>query len=211
MPGHIFSCPFLRDEKAQLHTLEGVAAATLLLLVIIYAIDATSMTPLTSSSANIHIESELASIGQDILNTLDYADVGYDSKLKNDIMKWDRKEYLWNGTGYVENVNNTYTPKVLNNSLTRILNPSLIRQGIAHRVEIAYLIRDSGTNKVYVSVPEVMINAGVPSDNAIIVSRKIVFQDKDKTGLIGGNPLKDIDPSTPLYNIVDVQLVLWRT
>lgn len=211
MPGKIFSRFLPGDEKAQLHTLEGVAAATLLLLVIIYTIDATSMTPLTSSTSNVHIESELAAIGQDVLNILDYADPGYDSKLKNDIIKWDRKEYLWNGTSYVENVNSTYSPKILNNSLTGILSPTLIRQGIAHRVEITYLIRANVTNKIYASSPEVMINAGVPSDSAVIVSRKIVFQDKDKTGLIGGNPLKDIDPSSPLYNIVDIQLVLWRT
>ena len=62
------------DDKAQLHTLEGVAASVILLIVIIYAIDATSMTPLTASTSSVHVESELQTLGQDIFNTLDYAE-----------------------------------------------------------------------------------------------------------------------------------------
>ncbi len=199
-----------RDEKAQLHTLEGVAAATLLLLVIIYAIDATSMTPLTSSTSNAHVESELAALGQDILNTMDYTEPGYDSsQLKKDIAQWDGKEYLWNGTKYVENANATYSENNLTNTFTNLLRATLINRSIAHRVELTYLIRSN--NVTVVSAPQVMINAGVPSNNAVVVSRKIVYNNGDSSGLISINPIKDIDLSTNLLNIVDVKLILWRT
>jgi len=142
------------DEKAQLHTLEGVAAATLILLVIIYAIDATSITPLTSSTSNAHVESELMTMGQDILNTLDYEEPGYNSQLKNDILNWDGCEYKWNGENYVE----TVSTNTLNNSSIAIkLKQILINQGIAHRVDVVYLLTNTN-NITDKSEPVTMIN-----------------------------------------------------
>ncbi|MCX9024463.1 MAG: hypothetical protein OIN85_00025 [Candidatus Methanoperedens sp.] len=191
------------DDKAQMHTLEGVAAATIMLLVIVYAIDATSMTPLTSSTANVHVETELQVLGQDMLGALDYAEPGYNSKLKNDVLTWKGSEYIWSGTNYTEKGGTAN----LTNNLTNILNATLIRQGIAHNVEFTFLIDNKGNYST-----ERMIYNGDPSENAVIVSRKIVLHDGDinKTKF-PGNPINDdIDPSTNLYNIVDVKLILWR-
>lgn len=188
------------DEKAQMHTLEGVAAATLVLLVIIYAIDATSMTPLTSSTSNAHVESELRALGQDILNTMDYTEPGYNSKLKNDIITWSGYEYTWNGSGYAMIKGGTGS---LTNNLSGTLNNALIRQGIAHNVEIIFLDNSTLYSKK-------MIYNGDPSYSAVVVSRKIVLQDTDSP-LYPDNPIGDIDPPTSLYNIVEARLVLWRT
>lgn len=191
------------DEKAQLHTLEGVAASTILLLVIIYAIDATSMTPLTSSTSNAHVESELRALGQDILNSMDYAEPGYNSNLKNDIIRWDGKEYIWSGSSYIikDGTNS------LNNNLSAILNITLIKQGIAHNVELTYL-----ENSTLLPNNRNMIYNGDPSTSAVIVTRKIVLQDAEAPSDTY-NPIykKDIDPLTSLYNIVEVKLILWRT
>ncbi|HEY9245932.1 MAG TPA: hypothetical protein VIO11_03705 [Candidatus Methanoperedens sp.] len=201
---------FVPDDDAQLHTLEGVAAALLLLGVIIYAMDATSLTPLTSSTSNAHEESELAVLGQDILNTLDYAEPGYSSKLKNDLLFWNGKEYLWDGTRYIENTNATYIQNNLSNNLTGLFISTLVKQGIAHRVEVTFL-RKNG-NETEPSKPRVMVSAGVPSNNAVIVSRKMVFHDVPDSYVIEpGNPIVDISPESNLRNIVDVRLILWRT
>ncbi len=194
------------DDNAQMHTLEGVAAATIMLLVIVYAIDATSMTPLTSSTANVHVETELQVLGQDMLGALDYAELGYNSKLKNDVLTWNGKEYTWNGTKYMEKGNASYLQNNLTNNLTNILNATLITQGIAHNVELTFLANNGTTY-----VTQRMIYNGNPSENAVIVSRKIALHNDDinKTKL-PSNPINDIDSSTDLYNIVDVKLILWR-
>ncbi|MFZ3059647.1 MAG: hypothetical protein WA102_07890 [Candidatus Methanoperedens sp.] len=188
------------DDKAQMHTLEGVAAATIMLLVIVYAIDATSMTPLTSSTANVHVETELQVLGQDILGALDYAEPGYNSMLKNDVLTWNGSEYIWSGTNYMEKGGTAN----LANNLTNILNATLIGQGIAHNVALTFL-SDNGASYS----TERMIYNGDPSENAVIVSRKIVLQNTDFTPS-ANYPIPDIDPSTNLYNIVDVKLILWR-
>lgn len=192
------------DEKGQMHTLEGVAAATIMLLVIVYAIDATSMTPLTSSTANVHVETELQVLGQDILGALDYTEPGFNSKLKNDVLGWNGKEYTWDGIKYMEKGNASYSQNNLTNNLTNNLNYTLTTQGIAHSVELTFL-KNNGTSLL----TQKMIYNGNPSDNAVIISRKIVLHNSDnpnKNNIL----LTDIDPSTDLYNIVDVKLVLWR-
>ena len=191
------------DEKGQMHTLEGVAAATIMLLVIVYAIDATSMTPLTSSTANVHVETELQVLGQDILGALDYTEPGYNSNLKNDVLIWNGKEYIWNGTKYMEKGNAAYPQNNLSNNLTNYLNSTLVMQGIAHSVELTYLT----TNGTLFT--QKMIYNGNPSDNAVIVSRKIVLHNSDNPNKNNGL-LIDIDPSSDLYNIVDFKLILWR-
>ena len=202
------------DEKAQLHTLEGVAAATIMLTVIIYAIDATSMTPLTSSTANEHVETELAILGQDILNTLDYAEPGDSSKLKKDFAKidnWITKEYVWDGAKYVETVDSMNLLR--NSSLADVLNVTVASRGIAHNVEITYLRTVDNVTSPYSTR---FIYNGDPSNNAVILSRKIVLHNTDCAGDDGceddeERPINDIDPSTDLYNIIDVKLILWRT
>ncbi|KAB2948513.1 MAG: hypothetical protein F9K14_00575 [Candidatus Methanoperedens sp.] len=187
-----------------MHTMEGVAAATIMLLVIVYAIDATSMTPLTSSTANVHVETELQVLGQDILGALDYAEPGYNSNLTNDILRWNGKEYIWDGTNYMEKGNASYSQNNLTNNLTNNLKYTLIKQGIAHSVELTFL-RNDGT----FLVTQKMIYNGNPSDNAVIVSRKIAIHNSDNPNATNIQ-LTDIDPSTNLYNIVDVKLILWR-
>ncbi|MCZ7360119.1 MAG: hypothetical protein O8C55_08595 [Candidatus Methanoperedens sp.] len=190
------------DEKGQLHTLEGVASATILLMVMIYAIDATSMTPLTASTSSLRVESELQTLGQDIFNVLDYSEANYTSKLKYDIINWNGTEYIYDGSKYVE-VGNATSQNNLNNNLTNILSSTLVKQGIAHKVELTYLINSDNKTVPYTGS---IIYAGAPSNNAVIVSRKIVLQDTDNVAAT----IPDIDPSSNLFNIVDIRLVMWR-
>lgn len=192
------------DEKAQLYTLEAVAAASIMLIVIIYAIDATSMTPLTASTSSVHVEAELIAMGHDIFNILDYAEPGYTSRLKMDIAAWDGKEYIWSGSNYTVKGTTNVTGKLTN--LTELLNVTLIKQGTAHNLDLVFLSRrpDNTTYPVKVKI----IYNGDPSNNAVIVSRKIVLQNSDN--LNPTNPIEDIDLSSNFYNIVDIKLTLWR-
>ncbi len=52
---------------------------------------------------------------------------------------------------------------------------------------------------------------GRPSDNAVIVSRKISLHDED----MAANPslsriIPDMDPDSQFYNVLEVRLTLWR-
>lgn len=48
-----------KDPFGQIHTLEAVTATMIMVSVIVFTVQATSLTPLTSSTANAHIEAQM--------------------------------------------------------------------------------------------------------------------------------------------------------
>ncbi|WP_094227894.1 DUF7288 family protein [Methanolobus psychrotolerans] len=194
-----------RDTRAQMHTLEAVMAALIMLGVIVFTVEATSLTPLTSSTANAHIEAQLQTMGQDMLNTLSYAPYGHDSDLKNDVRNWEGKEYVWNGTAYQSRDNNK--TKLVNSSFEEIFLFVAIPRGIAHNVHFTW-INDDG-----VTVASPYIYNGDPSDNAVIISKKVALSDHEvgnTTQFITNTGIPDADISSDFYNIVNVKMTLWR-
>lgn len=116
-------------------------------------------------------------------------------------MEWQRI-YL-GGSNYSDRLNSSNN---LTNNIANITSVVLVPQGIAHNVEITFL-----DNVTYLPLKQIMIYNGDPSNNAIIVSRKISIHDGEiNRTKYAGSPIEDIDPSTKLYNIVDVKLILWR-
>lgn len=196
------------SSSAQLHTLEALMTLLLVIGVIIYTVQATSLTPLTSSTANAHIESQLQIIGQDMLNSLDYAEYGQDSPLKKDILDWNGAQYTWNSVQYFANTNRELDPseKVLDSSTTEILKTVAITRGIAHNVEFSW-IDEVGAMR---SMP--YIYNGEPSDNAVIITKRVLFSDSDMntTSFRQSTGILDADDSSDFYNLIDVKLTLWR-
>lgn len=204
MPGKAKS-GFKTNPSAQMHTLEAVIAAMIMVGIIIFAVQATSLTPLTSSTANAHIEAQLQTMGQDMLSALSYSSYGQDSQLKEDVMNWDGKEYVWNGSTYRSTNNQNKT--TLNSSLTDILTQIAVPRGIAHNVHFSW-VADNG-----IVMDNSYIYNGDPSDNAVMISKKVVLSDTDvgnETVFISKTSIPDADTSTGFYNIVNVKMTLWR-
>ena len=187
-----------------MHTLEAVMAATIMVMVIVFAVQATSLTPLTSSTANAHIEAQLQVIGQDMLSALDYAQYDQKSNLKNDILDWNGNEYAWGGDSYESRANASVT---LNSSMKDMLTYIAIPRGIAHNVQFSHFSDTGRFSSIF------YIYNGDPSDNAVIISRKVVLSNPDigNTSTFQANTgIVDMDDTTDLYNIIDVKLILWR-
>jgi len=192
------------DDNAQMQTIEAVISAAMMMLIIVFSIGATSITPLTSSTANAHVEAELQTLGEDMLNILDYTqDIESPSSLRRDILNWTGSRYVWNGSCYADQANKTGIP--LENNLTNLLSFSLKRRGIAHNVEIIYFSSDGSTLN---SLP--FIWDGDPSNNAVSVSRKLVLHDREVGSTFNATGIRDMDPQTDIYNIIVVKLTLWR-
>lgn len=195
----------IKDISAQMHTLEAVVAAMIMVSIIVFTIQATSLTPLTSSTANAHIEAQLQTMGQDMLSALSYSASGEDSQLKEDILSWDGKEYVWNGSTY--RTTNSENKALQNSALADILTLVAVPRGIAHNVHFSW-VTDEGimTDKSY-------IYNGDPSDNAVIISKKVVLSDIDvgnTSAFIANTGIPDADTNTDFYNIVNVKMTLWR-
>ncbi|WP_292469994.1 hypothetical protein [Methanolobus sp.] len=196
-------CNIKFDTSAQLHTLEALMGLIIVTGIIIFTVQATSLTPLTSSTANAHIEAQLQTLAQDMLTMLDHSQSGHNSSLKEDILDWDGDEYSWNSTDYVSENKNTLE----NSSTADLLMAVITPKGIAHNVQFA-VINDAGA-----VMPLDYIYNGEPSDNAVIVSRRVLLSDSDipnSSQFQSYTGIADADTSTDFYNLIDVKMILWR-
>lgn len=192
------------DDKGQMHTLEGAMASIIMLVVVVFVVQGTTLTPLSSSSTNQHVQLELENFGSDLLSSLDYTKNPLsNSSLKNSILAWNGLEYVWDGSRYVDVENYDTT---MDTDLTKALNFTLNRWGVAYNIEIVYVDNNGMTTKA-------MIWNGNPSDNSICVSKMIALHDVDIIGrpqFKSGTMIPDLDPESDFYNLVDVRLTLWR-
>lgn len=203
-----------RGDRGQLQTIEGIAAAIILLSVLVIVVQAASVTPLTSSFTNQHIKLELQNIGSDILTSLDeipsYNTTSPDapSYLKTSITDWINVSdggsdwYAWrnDSVGYLSVVNESNNVPVT--QLGTTLSYILIKYGIAYNAEVRY----SDTNGQVRNTK--MIWNGDPSENSVTVSRIVVLHDDDMA-----SPdycvIPDISPGSNLRNTLEVRLTLW--
>lgn len=209
----------VEEEGGQMYTLEAVMAASIMLLVLLFVVEATSLTPLTSSAANVHVESQLQALGQDVLTIIDYTDSpGENSDLKEFLLHWNGTIYVWNNTGGDPSMyqyryrrwddNESATNDTLDqytSDITNVTDFVLGRRGIAHNLEVVYLTTEG------ISTPKRVIWAGDPSDNAVVVSKKITLHDSEVNGTALETEVGIPDISDgPLYNVVDVKITMWR-
>lgn len=198
-------CSLKSNSLGQMHTLEAVTATMIMVSVIVFTVQATSLTPLTSSTANAHIEAQMQTMGQDMLNVLDHASSGDTSPIRQDIISWNGEEFSWNGTAYCSVTTNGYT--LLNSSTAGVLKEIAVPRGIAHNVLFRYIDNSGlpqGTAYIY---------NGDPSDNAVSISRKVLLSNhdiSDPVAFLANTGIPDADSSSDFYNIVDVRLTLWR-
>ncbi|MCZ7356279.1 MAG: hypothetical protein O8C66_11160 [Candidatus Methanoperedens sp.] len=186
-----------RGESAQLYTIEGVASALMLVLVIIFVLKAAPLTPNTSSASHQQLEAELVTRGQDLLTILDYAPEGsLNSPLEQAIVGWTGAEF--DGQAAVRPLGGA------TNVTLNVLKEALGDNGVAYDLEVSFYTPSGIYTKP-------MLWNGKPSDNAVTVSRKLVLHDED----MSLNPelsdiIPDMNPSTQFYNIIDVRLIMWQ-
>lgn len=136
-----------------------------------------------------------------MLTVLDHSSYGQNSSLKEDILDWNGEKYTWNSTDYVSEENNTLT----GSETASILEEVIVPKGIAHNIEFTF-ISDSVVTLPY-------IYNGEPSDNAVIISRRVLLSNSDisnNTQFQSYTGIPDTDTSTDFYNLIDVKMTLWR-
>ena len=188
----------IRNNQAQLYTIEGIASAMLMIVVVIFVLKAAPLTSNTASASHMQVEMELEMRGQDLLTVLDYTPPGNQySRLKDAIISWGGVEF--DGQAAIRPLGGP------TNVTARIIREVLGDIGIAYNVEVYY-------NTLSGAETRAMLWNGRPSDNAVIVSRKIVLHDED----LAANPtlksiITEMDPNnTEFWNIVEVRMTLWR-
>ena len=198
----------LPDDRGQAHTLEAFTAALLLVTGLIFATQATAVTPLSASTSNQHVENQAAIAAQDVLST-----AGESGDLKAALLYYD-------GGGFVNaSDDGTYTgvppeSHPLHDSLAEAFGD---RQ-IAFDIDV-YYPEDGGNETDHVT----MVDMGSPSDNAATATARVTlygddrFGDTAQTEVLAENgsasyfaPPVDGERPAVLYTVVEVRITAWQ-
>lgn len=195
-------------DRGQAHTLEAFSAAVVLLASVVFALQVTAVTPLTASTASQHIENQQTGVGGGILDQA--AESG---SLERTLLYWNES------AGKFHKVSETgvYTLGGPPTDLGQTLNETFLDRGIAFDLTVEYSL----SGRV---ATQQIVDLGRPSDNAVTVHRTLTLHDTDtiydadetangdvtlgESSTFYTNP--DQSPESPVYNVVKVELTLWR-
>ncbi len=169
-------CGLMRSPKAdkgQIYTMEGVTAALIMLAVLLFIIQANSLTHPQTEKA---IDMKLGQIANDVITTVDWnsADAwSVNSSLKSYVAGWDGHSVTY--------ASNTPDPGLagLNDSITAMLrefNPA--SADIKYNIEFSYDVHYK-INGTSVKHDEMAIINGEPGDNSMVSKRLITLNDND--------------------------------
>lgn len=196
-------------DRGQAHTVEAVSAAIVLLASVVFALQVTAVTPLTASTASQHIENQQAGVGGGVLD--EAAETG---SLKRTLLYWNEHKGEFHGASSREGI---YTLGGPPTEFGERLNETFLDRGIAFDLVVTYSLNDQVAEQS-------LVDLGKPSDNAVSVERTVALYDSDNTydadetrntSVELGNSKTfytgdDQSPHSPVYNVVRVELTLWR-
>jgi hypothetical protein len=190
--------------RGQVHTLEGFVASMVVLSGVVFALQATAVTPLTASTSNQFIENQQRAVAGGLLEAADSNDT-----LTEATLYWNGTAGGFNDTGESGTYASGGPPLPFGNTLNETFSDSRI----AFNVDVFYRTADGGRAQ------EEMVRMGTPSDNAVAASRTVtLFDDDTVTGssrtvedaaAAGEFYAEDIDDGE-LFNVLEVRITVWR-
>lgn len=192
-------------DRGQAHVLEGIAAALLILTSIVFALQVTAVTPLTASTANQHLQTQSAGSVSGLLAVADER-----GTLRDTVLYWNETGSRFHDSGGEETYTDTL-PTAFGSTLEATLSP----KGLIYNVNVLS-VTDAGQQRVHQ-----ILHQGEPSDHAVSVTRTVTLYDDDhlrdetgsRTAQTVGNTTGYFAPDVsegPLYNVVRVEVVVWR-
>ncbi|WP_353633485.1 hypothetical protein ABSL23_09080 [Halobacterium sp. NMX12-1] len=199
--------------RGQAHTLEGVAAALLVVATVAFTIQATAVTPLTASTASQHIETQHERAASGLLET---------ERANGNLSRTLR---YWNGTGASfanASANGYYVGEPPNASFLLAVEETFGDRAVAYNVN-AYYVDANGDRRT-----RRVVHHGDPSADAVAATRLVTLYDNQSITERNGTrfeptakTLADVDdatgeryfaPNAPghAYAVVEVEVVLWR-
>jgi hypothetical protein len=203
-------------SRGQAYTLEGVISAILVLTAVLVGLQVVDVGPWTSDTTQQSDDMEQRA--EDMLDLA--AETGTLSRVV-------RCTY---------GSSDTFTGSQVDNSSTtfeRMLNQTFDQHGRNYNIYFTYLTPSGERERISVTSSDSNPSGGVvaPTDSAAVATRTIAIYDDDRTRIVDrtdpdrpkcgaeGTTVKDaggayfiqedIDDASPLYNIVEVRLVVW--
>lgn len=193
-------------RRGQVHTLEAVIGALLLLTSVVFALQMTAVTPLSASTSSQHIENQQQASAEGIL-----AGAAEQGELKRAVLFWNSTRGQFHNTSGEIYYDSSSPPNGFGDRLERAFDTN----GIAYNVYVNYYTVGGGRRI------DRMVYQGEPSDNAVRAARTVVITDGDRlvaaNGTVSNDRVErgnfyagDMSPGSPTYNVVRVEVVAWR-
>lgn len=195
------------ERRGQVFTLEAFIAALLVLSSVAFALSVTAATPLSASTASQHVETQQAAVGGGLLGAAQATDL-----IRPTLLGWD------DGIGQFHGAADRgfHRTCAFGTDFGRLLEASLQDHGIACNVGLSHL---TVTGEVR---HDRLVYLGEPSANAVRVRTSVVLYDDDILIDAAGSPTTtrlvdaqtfyaaDAAPTDRLYNVIVVEVSLWR-
>jgi hypothetical protein len=193
-------------DRGQVHTLEAIVAALLLLTSVVFALQMTAVTPLSASTSSQHIENQLQASAQGVL--VNAADNG---EIKPAILAWNRSGAKFHHATQ-ERYYSRFAPP---NAFGERLEDAFSSRGIAYNVYLHYYSTGGGTRT------DRFVYRGEPSDNAVQAAQTVVLTDSathynetmGQTNITVNSTnyfAPDYGEGSAVYNVVRIEVLAWR-
>jgi hypothetical protein len=210
------------DERGQAYALEGFLASMLLFTALLYSMQAVILTPTTAGTVDQDVKSQMRAEAHDNLVIANNR-----GELENLALYWDNTTgtfaHAYNDeVGYKRKPPCSLGPPSATPACENFgerLEATFTARGFVYNLYLDY--RASSTNKQETRSTTVVYQ-GVPSSNAVTATFTIVLYDGMKLTSeqgAGGRSLSelapsefyasDVDPPGPIYNVVEVRIVVW--
>ena len=199
------------DTRGQAVTLEAIAAGLILLSSIVFALQITAVTPLSASTSSQHIENQLEASAEGVL-----ASTVADGSLKRALLYYNESRSAFAESDGARGEYRGSPPDI---RFGRTLEWAFDDRGIAYNIYVTYDVGGADRTRR-------MFYRGEPSDNAVsavttvtITDEAPLYDDADTDGILEprsltvgdtGDYLMGNQSGTGLYNVAEVEVVVWR-
>jgi hypothetical protein len=204
-------------DRGQAYALEAVVASLILLGGLVFALQATAVTPLSASTSSQHIENQQAATAEGVL-----AAAAENGSLRAAVLNWNSS----GGKFYGAETNRSYhTNDAPENGFGTLLSRAFDGRGIVYNVYVHHWEDRDEDGTVEERETQRMVYRGEPTDNAAAAARAVTLYDDDelynesnvRSGtVVSGSEFYAEDvtdtgsSNTAVYNVVTVEVVLWR-
>lgn len=194
-------------DRGQAHTLEAFVAGLLVLSGVVFALQATAVTPLSASTSNQHVGNQERTAAYGLMGA-----AKANGTLEEAVVDWNATNGRFVGSSADEGEFYNAGPP---NAFGRALNETFGDERTAFNVVLRY----RGNNDTLAT--ETMVDMGTPSDDATVAARSVVLYDDTELTTNGtvsvpgpaGNGTfyaSDAEPNGTLFNVVEVRVTVWR-
>lgn len=197
--------------RGQAYTLEAVTASLLLVGGLVFALQATAVTPLSASTSSQHLENQHQAMAEGVLAVADEQD-----SLKVAVLNWNETSGKFQEVpNRTDDLDIYYTQVAPKNQFGIVLDRSMEPRGVIYNVYVRYE-GEQGNRRI-----QRMVYRGEPSDNAVSASVTVTLFDDDvlydanekptdTTLTTASNFYLPDAHSNGVYNVVEVEVIAWR-